>query len=258
VVIAAIGVLVGIKVAGDGSSTKTSPGSTTGGGPALTPAQAGITSLPASASAVLDAPISALASASRGATVASLSGGSTITGRGPLVADGKPELLYIGAGYCPYCAAERWAVVAALAKFGTFSNLGATSSSSNDTNPSTPTFSFYQSTYSSPYLTFTPIELTTQDPSQKLQSPSPAQAALWRSLDAGQSIPFIDFANRYLILGATYDSSSMSRTTFDAVAAQVGNNTTTAGLGIDQTAGAIIKTICSLTGDRPAAVCSAV
>ena len=37
--------------------------------------------------------------------------------------DGKPEVLYIGAEYCPYCAAERWAMVQALSRFGTFSNL---------------------------------------------------------------------------------------------------------------------------------------
>src|SRR5258706_2836824 len=27
---------------------------------------------------------------------------------------GKPEFLYMGAEYCPYCAAERWAMVVAL------------------------------------------------------------------------------------------------------------------------------------------------
>jgi hypothetical protein len=32
-------------------------------------------------------------------------------------------MLYIGAEYCPYCAAERWPLVMALSKFGTFSNL---------------------------------------------------------------------------------------------------------------------------------------
>ena len=37
--------------------------------------------------------------------------------------EGKPEVLYIGAEYCPYCAAERWAMVQALSRFGTFSNL---------------------------------------------------------------------------------------------------------------------------------------
>ena len=48
----------------------------------------------------------------------------TITGNpAPLTSGGKPELLYIGAEYCPYCAANRWAMIVALSRFGTFSGL---------------------------------------------------------------------------------------------------------------------------------------
>ena len=43
-----------------------------------------------------------------------------------LTADGKPEVLYVGAEYCPFCAAERWPVVVALSRFGTWSGLSAT------------------------------------------------------------------------------------------------------------------------------------
>ncbi len=38
-----------------------------------------------------------------------------------LTSDGKPDLLYIGAEFCPVCATERWAMYVALSKFGTFS-----------------------------------------------------------------------------------------------------------------------------------------
>ncbi len=38
-----------------------------------------------------------------------------------LVTDGKPEMLFIGAEYCPHSAAERWPLYIALSKFGTFS-----------------------------------------------------------------------------------------------------------------------------------------
>src|SRR6202043_382420 len=51
--------------------------------------------------------------------------------------DGKPEILYVGAEYCPYCAAQRWAVVTALSHFGTFSGLGTTTSSASDVDPNT-------------------------------------------------------------------------------------------------------------------------
>ena len=43
--------------------------------------------------------------------------------------DGKPEVLYVGAEYCPFCAAERWPLMIALSRFGTFSGVGLTHSS---------------------------------------------------------------------------------------------------------------------------------
>src|SRR5438874_585634 len=62
----------------------------------------------------------------------------------PLTKDGKPEVLYIGDEYCPYCAAERWAMAVALSKFGTFTGLRGIRSSSSDAFPSTPTLTFYK------------------------------------------------------------------------------------------------------------------
>src|SRR5438270_1263439 len=37
----------------------------------------------------------------------------------PLRQGRKPVFLFVGAQYCPFCAAERWAVVKALSRFGT-------------------------------------------------------------------------------------------------------------------------------------------
>jgi Domain of unknown function (DUF929). len=54
---------------------------------------------------------------------------------------GKPEVLYVGADYCPYCAAQRYIVLAALSRFGTFSNVAPLISSES----SIPTFTFHGS-----------------------------------------------------------------------------------------------------------------
>src|SRR5712692_8559609 len=40
-----------------------------------------------------------------------------------LTGNGKPEVVYVGAEYCPFCAAERWALSVALSRFGSFSGL---------------------------------------------------------------------------------------------------------------------------------------
>src|SRR5579883_612664 len=60
----------------------------------------------------------------------SATGGPKAAAQAPaLTQDGKPEVLYMGAEYCPFCAAERWAMIAALSRFGSFSNLHTTTSS---------------------------------------------------------------------------------------------------------------------------------
>jgi len=43
---------------------------------------------------------------------------------------------YVGGEYCPYCAIQRWALLVALSKFGSFTNLdGQVISSSTDVYP---------------------------------------------------------------------------------------------------------------------------
>jgi len=61
--------------------------------------------------------------------------------------DGKPLVVFVGAEYCPLCAAERWALVAAFSRFGTFTNLGATHSSSIARNSALSSTSRYASPF---------------------------------------------------------------------------------------------------------------
>ena len=93
-----------------------------------------------------------------------------VTSGTPLTANGKPEMLYMGAEYCPYCAAERWAMIVALSRFGTFSGLSTMHSAAvngagqAEPYPNTPTWTFHGATYTSKYLTFTPVETQTNIP----------------------------------------------------------------------------------------------
>jgi hypothetical protein len=80
------------------------------------------------------------------------------SGQPLLTQDGKPELLYMGGEFCPYCAAERWALAAAVSRFGTLSGLRFIHSSPTDVYPSTPTLSFAKASYTSKYLAFAPVE----------------------------------------------------------------------------------------------------
>ena len=84
-----------------------------------------------------------------------------VTGLPPLTDSGLPELLWIGAQYCPFCASERWPLVMALSKFGTFTGLGTSYSSASDFAPDTPTLDLTKASYSSRYLVFRHYELAT-------------------------------------------------------------------------------------------------
>jgi hypothetical protein len=179
----------------------------------------------------------------------------------PLAAGGKPELFFVGAEYCPHCAAERWALYIALSKFGTFEpNPGRIHSATADGN--VPTLTFYGTNYSSPYFTFKPLEVYTNRPSGNgyapLQTPTTAQLDLWQNVGGG-TFPFLDFGGKQTLTGAQYSYVPMQNLSFDDVAAQVGNNSTTIGANINAGAYQLIKTICgSLSSNQPAGVCSAV
>ena len=176
----------------------------------------------------------------------------------PLSVNGKPEVLYIGAEYCPYCATERWAMVAALSRFGTFSNLSLTRSSSIDVYPSTPTFTFHGSGFVSNYLTFTPVETQTNEPSpnggyKPLDTLTAGQQQLVSSLGSG--IPFIDIAGKYLINGVTYDPGVLQGKTGIAIATALRDGKSPISTGVIGSANLLTALICQTTGGQPATVC---
>jgi hypothetical protein len=180
--------------------------------------------------------------------------------------DGKPLIVYIGAEYCPFCAGERWAVVNALSRFGTWSNLGATSSASQDVHPNTPTFSFHGASYSSQYISFEGVETTTNQLASggngyvPLDTPTTAQAKLQSQFGTDssgqQSIPFIDFGNKFTIVGATYDVSPLDGHTIDEIASNLSDPANAGTKGILGSANAITAAICKITNDKPANVCT--
>ncbi len=183
-------------------------------------------------------------------------------GQPELTAGGKPELLYMGGEYCPFCAAERWAIAAAVSRFGTLSGLHFIHSSPTDVYPSTPTLSFYKSRYTSKYLAFVPVEWYGEktDPRTPfghayLQHPTPQQAALFARY-AGGSVPFVDIANRYLVPQAQYLPSALAHLSWAQVAAAMRDPGSPVGKDIDGAANMITAAICKLTQGQPRNVCA--
>ncbi|HEX9098019.1 MAG TPA: DUF929 family protein [Candidatus Dormibacteraeota bacterium] len=177
---------------------------------------------------------------------------------GSLLTDstGKPVVFYLGAEFCPFCAFERWGMIIALSRFGTFSGLQATTSSATDAYPNTPTFTFRNATFTSHYIDFQPIETSDRNGSP-LQSPTAAQQALLSRYDTSDAIPFVDFGNQYAFTGATYTNpgilDGMSWSQIAAALEQPGSAQAMAILG---SANLITAATCQLTGQQPASVCS--
>lgn len=195
-----------------------------------------------------------------------------IKGAPLLTQGGVPQVVYVGAEYCPYCAAQRWALVVALSRFGAFSNLGVTESATNDTPPAIQTFSFYGSHYSSPYLAFTPIENQSNQPLPSgtaytpLQPVTPLEQRLVQTYDTSTytglpasqdgAIPFVNFANRYLTAGASYPATTLSGVTRANIAGSLADPSSPIAQQVDGAANLITAAICEVTGNQPASVCA--
>ncbi len=181
---------------------------------------------------------------------------------------GKPVFLYIGSLYCPYCAAARWSVIAALSRFGTFSGLTYSASSSQDVYPSTPTFSFYGGRYTSQYVDFQSVELQGAEPVggryPTLETPTPLQEALIRKYDgppyidqqSAGGIPFMLIGGRYMWSGSPYNPAVLAGQTHAGIAAMLPGGSGPAAQAILANANEITAAICAVDGNQPAEVCS--
>jgi hypothetical protein len=189
-----------------------------------------------------------------------------LSGASPLTAGGKPRILYVGAEYCPYCAAERWAVVTALARFGTFADLGETTSSHIDAYPDTATLSFHGATYTSKYLSFTGYETQSNQVQGNTYAPldklSTADGKLFDKYDfppyvpTKGAIPFIDIGGKYVSQGATYDPALLAGLTQQAIAAGIANPDSPVSKAVLGSANRFTAAFCRLTGNQPASVCT--
>jgi thiol-disulfide isomerase/thioredoxin len=185
-----------------------------------------------------------------------------------LTAGGKPEVLFMGAEYCPYCAAQRWAIANALSRFGTFTGLTTTHSSSTDADPNTPTLTFYKATYKSDYITFTSVEETTNErkgnssntsvPYVTLQTPTSAEQAIGTAYDPQGYIPFLDIGNKYAEVGnlSPLSPTLLSGKTWAQVAAAMNDPSSSLGQAIIGNANYETAAICVQTKNLPATACT--
>jgi hypothetical protein len=175
-----------------------------------------------------------------------------------LTANGKPRILYIGAEFCPYCAATRWPVAVALSRFGRLRDLGQVRSSPSDIYPSTATLSFHGAGYTSRYVSFTGEEVQSNqvvgNNYSLLDRPSAADTKLWQA--AGGGYPFLDLGGRWLLRAAPFKPSLLHGLNQDQIVATLSDPSSPIAQAVDGSANEITAGICRLTGGQPGTVCN--
>lgn len=245
-------VLVVIKVTG-GSPTTTS--SATPPAPAPSAVVQAVTKIPAS---VYDAV---------GVTSpdAAITPPTLLTGAAPLQARGLPDVLFVGDGFCPYCAAERWALVAALSRFGTFTGLESSTSGTNEAFPGTPTFSFSGTKYSSHYVAATLVEHygiqknpagTSYAVLDPLSRSERELMARYDHTETGTIAPFLDIANRAVLAGGAFSPAILQQLSSTQIANGLTDPKDPVTQAIVAAANEISAVICSVDEQEPASVCS--
>jgi hypothetical protein len=265
-IVVVVAVVLGIVLSSGGNSggsAATPTATPTSGGSTAPPTGSALTAVLDQLTSVPAATFDQVGAGQTASNPTSISGAELTSG-------GKPEVLYMGAEYCPYCAAERWAVIVALSRFGSFSGLAAIRSAAADgaghgePYPLTPTWTFAKSTFTSNYLTFTPVELNTNIPDKAtgfyttLQTPTAEQQALIGKYDAAYqgAIPFIDYGNKYLSVGASYDPAVLSGLTWAEIASDLHNPASPVAKSVLGTANYATAAICVLTQNQPASACT--
>jgi hypothetical protein len=191
------------------------------------------------------------------------------SGTGLSVENGKPVLFYAGGEFCPFCAAERWALIMALSRFGSFAGIETNTSSTSDIYPGTPTFTFVKASYTSPYLVFDAKEIFGATETTPLQSLTSAESSIYSTYDTppytAGGIPFMDFGGLYVTSGGSYDvgvlhvnqgDQNSQALTYAEIVSGLSKVNSPIAQSIVGTANEYTAAICKMTNNTDKAVCS--
>jgi Domain of unknown function (DUF929) len=182
----------------------------------------------------------------------------SVTDDGP-----RPVVFFYGAEFAPYAAAERWPVIVALSRFGTFGSLGLMESSGSVAFSGTASFTFWHSRYSSNWVDLQTVErYSSLDPTgagyMSLQAPTPRQAASVAVYDTStNTFPLLDIANHYVLVGSSFSPSVLQGLSQSQITADLTTPASPVTQAVLSAANEITAAICTATGQRPAATCNA-
>lgn len=157
----------------------------------------------------------------------------------------KSLIFFMGAGFCPYCASERWAIVSALNNFGRWQGLVETASADHDEKYlNIPTLNFARAKYTSEYLEFVGRETTDRN-FEPLQELDERDYEILDTFNPDQIIPFLLIDGQFMQVGSGYSPQLLEGMSHAKLKAEVQNPASSVGKAIKTEADNITALICN-------------
>ncbi|HEY3094776.1 MAG TPA: DUF929 family protein [Nitrososphaera sp.] len=163
---------------------------------------------------------------------------------------GKSLVFFMGAGFCPFCAAERWATVNALSSFGRWEGLVETTSANHDEKYlNIPTVSFARAKYESDYVEFVSREIADRN-FEPLQEPHEKDYEILDTFNPDQIIPFLLVDGQFMQVGAGYSPQILEGMDHAKVKAELANPASPVGKAMRTEIDNITALICKSIGGK--------
>ncbi len=172
-----------------------------------------------------------------------------------------PVVFFYGAEFAPYAAVERWPLIMALSRFGSFNQLGLMQSSPTTAFANLSTFTFWKVSYSSRYVTLESVErYSSLNPTGArylgLETPDARQSAAIAGYGtSANTFSLLDVANRYVLNGAGFSPTVLAGLSQGQIAGDLTTPASPMTQAMVTAANEITAAICSVDGERPDAVC---
>lgn len=172
----------------------------------------------------------------------------------PLKRQGGKSLVYfMGAGFCPFCAAERWAIVKALERFGKLEGVVEDKSAGHDEKYlNIPTFNLARAKYSSDAVEFAGKETADRN-FEPLQELDDKDYEILDMYNPDQMIPFLLVDGQYMQVGSGFSPELIQNMTHDSVRAELVKPGSAIGKAIQAEIDNITALLCKSTGGRGSA-----
>jgi thiol-disulfide isomerase/thioredoxin len=164
--------------------------------------------------------------------------------------EGKSLVFFMGAGYCPFCAAERWVIIDALGRFGNWERLVEDWSADHDEKYlNIPTFSFSRAKYVSKFVAFESRETADRN-FEPLDEIGEQDYEILDTFNPDQIIPFLLIDGQFIQVGSGYSPKLLDGMDHEKVKVGLANPNSQLGRAMREEIDNITAPICKSIGGK--------